>query len=436
MTRCFNQWMCLYSPIRMNGKALLLLLINGGLALAALIARKGELLALSVPFLAFLFVALTQSPGKLALSASRTVDKSSSPSGGSIQVALALTNRGDANANVYIEDVLPPSGNLVEGRARETCWLGAGATSNMAYKFTGARGIYSWKSVNAVAADPLGLFETRVEVQAPGEIIIQPALLGLPALAFRPRRTLHSAGPIPVPLAGSGTDFLGIREYRSGDALRRINWRLTARHPGRLFTNEHERHEVGDFGLILDARQAEPEVFEGAVTAAASLAECILRDGNRLSLLLFGKSMTAAYPGYGKRQLTLILRSLSGATRSANVPLDYLEYFPARLFPRQAVLVMISSPAPNDLEMYARLRAAGYEMLLISPDSVNFAARRKKGNPEADLGIRAARIERRATLLGLSRLGIHIVDWQLHEPIGAALDALAPHLVHRRTLLL
>jgi uncharacterized protein (DUF58 family) len=76
----------------MNGKALLLLLISGGLALAALIARKGELLALSIPFLTFLLVALTQWPGKVVLSATRTVDKSASAEGGSIQVALAITN--------------------------------------------------------------------------------------------------------------------------------------------------------------------------------------------------------------------------------------------------------------------------------------------------------------------------------------------------------
>ncbi|HET6845969.1 MAG TPA: DUF58 domain-containing protein [Anaerolineales bacterium] len=419
----------------MNGRGLLLLLISGGLALAALIARKGELLALSVPFLSFILVALTRSPGKLALSAARTVGKSDAPVHGVIQVELALTNQGDTLANVRIHDALPASGQLIQGRATETCWLSVGATAGLDYSLTVPRGIYSWKSVSAVAADPLGLFETSAEVRAPGEIIIQPKPLGIGSLRYRPRRTLHSTGPVPVPLAGSGTDFLGIREYRSGDALRRINWRLTARHPGRLFTNEHERHEVGNFGLILDARQADAEVFEGAVTAAASLAESILKDGNRLSLLVFGRSMAAAFPGYGKRQLSLILQSLSGANPSAHVPLDYLQYFPARLFPTQAVLVMISSPVPHDFEMYARLRAAGYEMLLFSPDSVSFAARRNKGKPDTRLGIRAALIERRATLLSLSRLGVHIVDWQLHTPIQAALDALAPHLVHRSTLL-
>lgn len=418
----------------MNSRAALLVLIACGLALASIITRRGEILALSIPFLTYLLVALIQAPGKPALSVSRKTDRSSVLAGESIGVELSLTNLGAGLANLRVEDDLPGSARMVEGGRHRIFSLAAGASATMRYVFQGARGTWAWESVRTVAADPLGLFEIRTPILASGEVVIRPTPLGLPALPFRPRRTLHTSGPVPVPLAGSGTDFLGIREYQPGDALRRINWRLAARHPGRLYTNEHERHEIGDFGLILDARQAEKDVFERAVSAAASLAECILRDGNRLSLLIFGRSMTATFPGYGKRQLSLVLRGLAGSSPSPNVPLDYLEYFPSRLFPRQAVLVMISSPGPRDLEMYSRLRAAGYEILLFSPDPIGTAAGVENNDRRRDPGIRAARIERRVTLLNLSRLGVHIVDWQLQEPIGAALDALAPQRLHRRNL--
>jgi uncharacterized protein (DUF58 family) len=217
-----------------------------------------------------------------------------------------------------------------------------------------------------------------------------------------------------------------------GDPLRQINWRLTARHPGRLFTNEHERHEVADYGLILDTRQTDAQVLERAISAAASLAECILGEGNRLSLLVFGRSMAAVYPAYGKRQLSLVLRNLAAAAPSPFFPLDHLEYFPTRLFPNRAVLLMISSGYPSDQSMYARLRAAGFAIVLVSPDAVEFSAHSGKAQLSRQFAIRAARIERRAGLLALSKLGVQIVDWQVDQPIQSALQRLSPRGTHRR----
>ncbi len=418
----------------MNPRSLLLILTSSGLIVAALITRNGGILALAVPFLSFLLVALLRAPVQVELRASRTLDKSSLLAGEPVRVKLVATNAGDPIANLSLEDTLPPQACLVEGRTRQSLWLASDALAEVTYTFKSARGICTWRNVSAIAGDPLGLFEKKVQLRAPGEVIVRPAPLGIPRLAFRPARTLRSPGQIPVPLAGPGTDFLGVREYQPGDPLRRINWRMVARHPGRLFTNEQERHEVGDFGLILDARQSEPEIFERAVSAAASLAECILREGNRLSLLVFGTSMLATFPGFGKRQLSVVLRSLAGATRSGNLPLDYLAYFPDRLFPNRAVLLMISSVSPGDLSMYGRLRAAGFEVVLISADPVDFAARLDHSVRKDELAIRVARIERRSTLLGLNRLGVHCIDWRLDEPIQVALDRLEPHRADRQAL--
>jgi len=169
-------------------------------------------------------------------------------------------------------------------------------------------------------------------VPADGEIVIRPASVRLPRLPFRPHSTLHTPGPIPVPLAGAGTDFLGIREYQAGDPLRRINWRLAARHPGSCSPTSTNGTRCG-LRAGPGRKDPEPEVFEMAIEAAAAAAECILREGNRLSMLVFGKAMSATFPGYGKRQLNLVLRGLAAAAPSPRIPLVYLDYFPRRLFP-------------------------------------------------------------------------------------------------------
>ena len=418
----------------MNNRSLLVLLVACGLALAAIALREGALLALAIPFLSYLLVALLHHQGSPQLTALRRINRSSAVAGERVQVTLEIRNHGEAISNLHVEDSLPSGAHKMVGSARKSLCLDSSGTAEMTYSFKGVRGLCSWQGIGAVAADPLGLFETRMRISAPGEVIVRPTSLGIPRLPFRPLRTLHTAGPVSVPLPGSGTDFLDVREYRPGDPLRRINWRISARHPGRLFTNEHQRHEAGDYGIILDARHAEDQVLERAVSAAASLAESILSEGNRLSLLVFGKSMTAAFPGFGKRQLSLVLRSLAAAVRSPFVSLDYLEYFPRRLFPNRAVLLVISSVFPADASMYARLRAAGHEILLVSPDPIEFATAGRKAPLSRNLALRVARVERRAALLSLSKLGVHIVDWQRDQPLQAALQATAPHLVHRRSL--
>ena len=416
----------------MNHRALLLLLIAGGLSLAALMLRNGDMLLLAVPFLAFLFTGLIQAPGEVKCKASRTTDKSTALTGELVTVSVRLVNQGGTLHNFFVRDALPAKARVVEGSPQHSLLLARGGAAGFGYAFEAPRGIIEWPDLTVTAADPLGLFEASASVPADGEVVIRPAPIRLPRLPFRPRGTLHTPGPVPVPLDGPGTDFLGIREYQPGDPLRRINWRLAARHQGRLFTNEHERHEVADYGLVVDARITDPEVFERAIQAAAGAAECILREGNRLAMLVFGKAMSATFPGYGKRQLNLVLRSLAAAMPSPRIPLVYLDYFPRRLFPRHSILLMISTVSPDDVQMYGELRAVGYEILLVSPDPLEVAARRLNGKPEARLAVRLARIERRLTLLTLSKLGVHVVDWQADQPLQAALEGLEGRAVHRR----
>lgn len=82
-----------------------------------------------------------------------------------------------------------------------------------------------------------------------------------------------SVVPATVPLGSSGTMFIGgegtahlvqrrstgsdddlmTREYRSGDALRRVHWRASARH-GELMVRQEEQHTYPEARLLLDTR--------------------------------------------------------------------------------------------------------------------------------------------------------------------------------------
>jgi uncharacterized protein (DUF58 family) len=207
-----------------------------------------------------------------------------------------------------------------------------------------------------------------------------------------------------------------------------------------MFTNEYEREEIADFGLILDTRKftnadaMEEALFEYSVSAAASLSESFLKNGNRVSLLVYGRPINSVFPGSGKKHLNILLRNLAQAKLGAYVPFNYLEYFPARLFPARSVIVIFSAVHPRDLDVYARLRAYGYEVLLISPDAVDYAARMLPSNEINTLAFRAARIERVVLLKRLLKLGVKVVDWQVDKPLETVVHETLNRLAQRRNI--
>jgi uncharacterized protein (DUF58 family) len=133
---------------------------------------------------------------------------------------------------------------------------------------------YAWESIHAWVSDPFALASAKITLPAQAEYSVQPRRDNFRRLPVRPYHTLHSPGSVPARRAGTGTDFWGVRLYHPGDSLRWLDWRLTARHPGQLFTKEFEQEEVADIGLILDARQQMTCVvktaFQHSVRAAAS----------------------------------------------------------------------------------------------------------------------------------------------------------------------
>ncbi len=395
-----------------------------GLFLSALISRNGNILVLALPFLTYLGIGILHSPPAMELRAHRFVNKKSPAAFEPTQMQVVIENRGAALVNLLLDDDHFQTLDVIEGNISRRVAISASDKVKVNYTFQAGRGVYSWKTIHAVASDPFGLYELEHDVPASTEIQIFPNSMRLRQLPLRPRFTTHTAGSIPARLAGSGINFWGLREYVPGDSLRRLNWRMTARHPGELFTKEFELEEIADIGLILDARTIADfhiggeSLFEYSVQATASLAEAFLRDGNRVGLLIFGKTVSSLFPGYGKHQLDQIRRNLARAKADANLSLIYLQHISARLFPRRSLLILISPVASHDLATYASLRTSGYQTILISPDPVDFALRTLPVDQTNAIAGRTARLERFLLLKQLLRAGVQVINWPLDRPLN------------------
>ncbi len=409
----------------MNSKVAVLFLIILGLLLSAMLLRNGDLAWMALPFLFYLVTGILQAPdpGVVQLQASRQVSKSDSQGPATIDVEVTVSNQGTALGSLFLADPLLEGMKITDGQPCQRMPVRSGEEIALTYSFEAKRGRYDWKTIQAVASDPFGLIELKYTLPAQADLYVQPPHERFNRLALRPRTTLHAPGSIPARLGGRGTDFWGVREYHPGDSLRWLDWRLTARHPGKFFTKEFEQEEIADIGLILDARErtdlriGESSLFEHALSATASLAEVFLHQGHRVSLLALTDTMVWVFPGYGKIQLNRIMRVLSRIQSGANEMINSLDYLPLRMFSSHALLLVLSPLVSSDWPFFPRLRSHGYQALLVSPDPFDFMRQAYPSGKAHELAFRAARLERCLQLRDIAQLQIPVIDWQVSRPL-------------------
>ena len=126
-------------------------------------------------------------------------------------------------------------------------------------------------------SDPLGFFAGRREFPDSEVALVFPRFTSL--AGRRPVRELEAAAA--APRAGAGNEMFGIREYRAGDALRRIHWRSSARR-GELVVREYEPPGVQTVAIVLDPAPSSRDVADQIARIAASEAWDCLREGGRV----------------------------------------------------------------------------------------------------------------------------------------------------------
>ncbi len=393
-----------------------------GLIILGLATIHGELLAFAIPFVLYLGMGLFFRPGTVQLKARRVLSAERVRHGVPVTVTVSVTNAGPAVENLVLEDLVPEGLDVLEGSSRISASLQAEETIEIEYAVSGRRGYYRFEGLRATASDHLIQFSEQVTVDLPGRIFVLPQVFRLPLVAIRPRRTRVYAGLIPARRGGPGVEFFGVREYQEGDPLRWLNHRASARFEQTMFVNEFEQERAVDVGLILDTRQVtnlyarSRSLLEYSIQATATLADAFLNRGNRVGLFIYGGFVDWTFPGYGKVQHERILQALARAQLQQSQVFERLSYLPTRLFPIRSQLVLVSPLRSDDLDDLVSLRARGYQLLIVSPDPVDFEKRFLKDSHEADLAARLARLERTHLFHQLAQAGIRIFEWQVDEP--------------------
>jgi uncharacterized protein (DUF58 family) len=316
--------------------------------------------------------------------------------------------------------------------------------------------------------DPLELLPLRLGA---GRFSALPArLLGRFALAWWSRELLQdggftvapdsvphgaravageSAGETPRRLPGVGVELLQLRDYVSGDALSRIDWKATARR-GSLIAREYSEAQHLEILIVIDAGRAS-RVRAGALdrlglyaNVAARLAEHAVSVEDRVGLLVYAdRVLTACLPDRGTRAVTRLRRALETLETARGEANPVAAAIHVRQLLRHRGLIVwltdFAEPARNDDLMQAlRALVPRHQPIVAVPHAAEIArlaaaAPREWRDPAISLAAREHRMRAQRQLALLKKRGIVVLDEPDDKLDRAVLDAYL-HLRQRRKI--
>ena len=392
----------------------------------ALTFQDWQLAALILPIASVFFLSnLSGLPENVRVILNRNVEPSESFGEEDVRVELHLENRSGARiGNLEIHDVLPANVKPDKGSNSVHVALDANANEKLVYKFPSPpRGHTPVGPLLVRARDPLGLYMVEEKLD-PDTVAVLPRPEKVRGTEFRPRHLGPWPGTIPSRSTGHGSEFYSLRAYSSADDPKRINWKATARY-GRLVLNETESERVTDVMIVLDTdvafyESSERELFERGVRAAASMASLLLRQGNRVGLVLQGIERGIVRPGFGKRQERRILYMLAAARPGSSVlPTGYVVSQLARLLlPSRAQVVLVSSLLDSEVAFgIEQLTVDGYSVMVVTPTPTLPADYESQSEK---LAFKILMLERENLLLRLERF-CTLVQWPEDVPLSSRL---------------
>ncbi len=195
-----------------------------------------------------------------------------------------VENRGSARAkSITAEALVPhvPASGLAIGTYRLTLYR---------------RGIYRFGPLRLSTRFPLGLVRGQVTLPAKAELIVAPRIGRLLPAWANLIEAEYLGDQRRHPQRGiTDGDYYGLRPWQTGDSLRWIHWRTTAK-LGRPIVRQFERRKSRDVAIVLDPwlpaapTPSDEALAELAISMTASaLHDISLRGHARLTLALAGR---------------------------------------------------------------------------------------------------------------------------------------------------
>ncbi len=199
------------------------------------------------------------------------------------------------------------------------------------------RGVLRLRGIRVLKWDAFGLFRGDAWAHCGGaDLVILPRRYKLPLISLGGADRFQTGASQITSARGEADEFVSLRDYRPGDPPRHIHWRSWAR-LGRPIVKEFEREFYPRNALLLDTfvPPGLDDLFEEAVSVAASFAFEITRTETTLDLLYVGHEPFVLTAGRGEANLEKLLEVLASVEPLREDPMDHLRKL---VLPRLAAL--------------------------------------------------------------------------------------------------
>jgi uncharacterized protein (DUF58 family) len=180
------------------------------------------------------------------------------------------------------------------------------------------RGEYVFNDINLFVKSPLGLIVNRIQTGSSEMVKVLPSFLALrqfELIAYS--NNLAEAGSRKIRKIGHSLEFEQIKDYVSGDDIRSINWKATARKGGNLMVNNYTDERSQQIYCVIDKGRVMKMPFEGmslldyAINATLILSRVALIKQDKAGLITFAETISNFLPADRKAsQMGNILETL------------------------------------------------------------------------------------------------------------------------------
>ena len=342
---------------------------------------KAELLFVAVLLAALPLIAVAVVRIKRPrIAVTRTFSPHVLQAGTSADVALAVRNLAPSRSlRARWRDTIPwfpgttDEFTLPSMQARGARFAGRGNTVTVGYElYAPHRGIFSIGPLRVHIGDAFGLAVCEHLAGEPQQIIVTPEVVPLAESGLSIPAGDGESRLVQRRATGDDDDSM-TREYRSGDAMRRVHWRASARH-GDLMVRQEEQRSFPEARIIIDTRidgyrdvatdpdDEESAAFEWVVRMLASVAVHLRRTGFLVTIDETGPDQLDDV-GRGRRRTWGDEEFLSTLAAMHLVDADGLPVATDRSG-TGPIIAIVGSPDEHTLEWLGEQRRAG-EMAVI-----------------------------------------------------------------------
>jgi uncharacterized protein (DUF58 family) len=279
--------------------------------------------------------------------------RTSIPVGVWSKVTLKLINETDQAIALQVHDHHPQDFQ-VEGLPRPL-HLPAKRQARLDYRLLpNRRGDGHFQGVDLLLQSPLALWRQKRFISQPATVRVFPNFREIAHYALLATDNhLSQMGVRRRQRRGEGSDFHQLREYRTGDALRQIDWKASSRYR-RLISKEYQDERDQQLIFMLDCGRhmrhldAEGAHLDHALNAMLLLSYVADRQGDAVGFLSFGGDSRWQPPIKGGQ----VVRRLLDRTYDLDSTLQATDYLAAahQLIPlqRRRSLVVILTNSRNE----------------------------------------------------------------------------------------